>query len=149
MLNSVVMMGRLTADPELRTTPNGVSVCSFTIAVDRPHQRSGAERVTDFFDCVAWRTNAEFVSRYFRKGNLICVQGYMTVRAYQDKNGNNRRAYEIIVDATHFVESKRDANASAAAPAAPAAMNSAPAASYSSGDTGDFVEIPGDDDLPF
>ena len=147
MLNSVVMMGRLTADPELRTTPNGVSVCSFTIAVDRPHQRSGAERVTDFFDCVAWRSNAEFVSRYFHKGNLICVQGYMTVRPYQDKNGNNRRAYEIVVDATHFVESKRDAAASAAP--APAAQNNAPAAAYSSGDAGDFVEIPGDDDLPF
>lgn len=147
MLNSVVMMGRLTADPELRTTPNGVSVCSFTIAVDRPHQRSGAERVTDFFDCVAWRSNAEFVSRYFHKGNLICVQGYMTVRPYQDKNGNNRRAYEIVVDAAHFVESKRDAAASAAP--APAAQNNAPAAAYSSGDVGDFVEIPGDDDLPF
>ena len=147
MLNSVVMMGRLTADPELRTTPNGVSVCSFTIAVDRPHQRSGAERVTDFFDCVAWRSNAEFVSRYFHKGNLICVQGYMTVRPYQDKNGNNRRAYEIVVDATHFVESKRDAAANAAP--APAAQNNAPAAAYSSGDAGDFVEIPGDDDLPF
>ncbi|MDD6175214.1 MAG: single-stranded DNA-binding protein [Firmicutes bacterium] len=147
MLNSVVMMGRLTADPELRTTPNGVSVCSFTIAVDRPHQRSGAERVTDFFDCVAWRSNAEFVSRYFHKGNLICVQGYMTVRPYQDKNGNNRRAYEIVVDAAHFVESKRDAAASAAP--APAAQNNAPAAAYSSGDAGDFVEIPGDDDLPF
>ncbi len=149
MLNSVVMMGRLTADPELRTTPNGVSVTSFTIAVDRPHQRSGAERVTDFFDCVAWRTNAEFVSRYFHKGNLICVQGYMTVRPYQDKNGNNRRAYEIVVDAAHFAESKRDATANATPASAPAAQSSTPAASYSSGTAGDFVEIPGDDDLPF
>jgi len=151
MLNSVVMMGRLTADPELRTTPNGVSVTTFTIAVDRPFQKSGTERVADFFDVVVWRNQAEFVTRFFHKGNLICVQGYMTTRTYTDKNGVNRKAYEIVAENVHFTgESKRDANSpAAAASAAPAAPKSTPAASYSSGNTGDFVEIPGDDDLPF
>lgn len=148
MLNSVVFMGRLVADPELRTTPQGTSVTSFTIAVDRPFQRSGAERVTDFFDVVAWRNTAEFVTRFFHKGNLICVQGYMTARTYTDKNGVNRKAYELVAENAHFVESKRDAASSAAPSAAPASAPQ-PAASYSSGDTGDFVELPGDDDLPF
>ena len=147
MLNSAVFMGRLVADPELRTTPNGASVTSFTIAVDRPFQRSGAERVTDFFDVVAWRNTAEFITKFFHKGNLICVQGYMTTRTYTDKNGVNRKADELVAENAHFVESKRDAAASASA--APAAQQSAPAASYSSGDAGDFVEIAGDDDLPF
>ena len=140
MLNSVIMMGRLTADPELRTTPNGVSVCSFTIAVDRPHQKAGANKETDFFDCVAWRNNGEFVSKYFHKGGMICVQGYMTVRAYQDKNGNNRRAYEIIVDSTNFCGSKKDNPSSMDCPVDDAPKTPTPS---------DFVEVPGDDDLPF
>lgn len=147
MLNLVAFIGRLVADPELRTTPNGVSVTSFTIAVDRPFQRSGAEKQTDFFDIVAWRNTAEFITRFFHKGNLICLQGYMTTRTYTDKNGVNRKAYELVAENAHFVESKRDAAASAA-PAAPA-QNSNQTASYASGDTGDFVELAGDDDLPF
>ena len=146
MLNSVVMMGRLVADPELRTTPNGASVASFTIAVDRPFQRSGAEKVTDFFDLVAWRNQAEFISRFFHKGNLIAVQGYMTTRTYTDRNGVNRKAYELVVENAHFAESKRDA---ANAGPAPAAAPAAPAPAYSSGDKGDFTEIAGDDDIPF
>ena len=147
MLNSVVFMGRLVADPELRTTPNGVSVASFTMAVDRPFQRSGAERVTDFFDVVAWRSQAEFVSRYFHKGNLIAVQGYMTTRSYTDKNGVNRKVYELVAEHAHFAESKRDAAASGAS-SVPMASE-APAPAYSSGDKGDFTEIAGDDDIPF
>ena len=154
MLNSVTFMGRLVADPELRTTPNGVNVTSFTIAVDRPVQSRGSERVSDFFDVVAWRQQAEFITRFFRKGSLICVQGYMTTRTYTDKNGNNRKAYELVVERAHFAESKRDA-ANSAAPASnnynysSANNNSNMMSSYASGDTGDFVEIPGDDDLPF
>ena len=144
MLNSVVFMGRLTADPELRTTPNGVSVTSFTIAVDRPFQRSGNERVADFFDVVAWRNEAEFITKFFHKGSLICVQGYMTTRTYTDKNGVNRKAYELVAEHVHFTGEKRG-DAPAAVPSAPAA----PAPSYSSGDRGDFAEIAGDDDLPF
>lgn len=154
MLNSVIFMGRLVADPELRTTPNGINVTTFTIAVDRPMQRAGAERVADFFDVVAWRQQAEFITRFFRKGSLICVQGYMTTRTYTDKNGNNRKAYELVVEHAHFAESKRDSAASSAAPApqnsySSASNNSNNMASYASGDTGDFVEIPGEDDLPF
>ena len=140
MLNSVIFMGRLVADPELRTTPNGVSVTSFRIAVDRPFQR---ERTADFFDVVAWRREAEFITKYFHKGNMICVQGYMTTRSYTDKNGVNRTAYELVAQ---FTGEKRG-DAPAAVPSAPA--DPAPAASYSSGDKGDFAEIAGDDDLPF
>ena len=144
MLNSVVFMGRLTADPELRTTPNGVSVTSFTIAVDRPFQRAGSERVADFFDVVAWRNEAEFITKFFHKGSMICVQGYMTTRTYTDKTGVNRKVYELVAEHAHFTGEKRG-DAPAAAPSAPAA----PAPSYSSGDRGDFAEIAGDDDLPF
>lgn len=147
MLNLVAFVGRLTADPELRTTPNGVSVTSFSIAVDRPFQRSGADRQTDFFDIVAWRNTAEFITRFFHKGNLICVQGYMTTRTYTDKNGVNRKVYEMIAENAHFCESKRDAAASASSQQAPSS-NQQPM-SYASGDTGDFVEISDDDDLPF
>ena len=153
MLNSVVFMGRLTADPELRTTPNGVSVTTFTIAVDRPFQRGSAngdrsERIADFFDVVAWRSQAEFVTKFFHKGSMICVQGYMTTRTYTDRNNVNRKAYELVAENVHFTGERRG-DAPAAVPSAPSASVSAPAASYSSGDKGDFAEISGDDDLPF
>ncbi|MEE1054531.1 MAG: single-stranded DNA-binding protein, partial [Acutalibacteraceae bacterium] len=89
MFNLVVLTGRLTADPELKTTPNGISVTSFSIAVDRRY-RSGEERQTDFINIVAWRTSAEFICKYFKKGNLIGIEGSIQTRRYQDKNGNNR-----------------------------------------------------------
>lgn len=107
MLNLSVFTGRLTKDPELKTTPGGVSVTSFSIAVDRPFQRSGEEKQTDFFDIVAWRGTAEFITKYFQKGSLICVQGSMQTRTYTDRNGVNRKAYELVVDKAHFVESKK------------------------------------------
>ena len=88
MYNKVIMMGRLTRDPELKTTPNGVSVCKFSIAVDRRFQNKGEEKKTDFFNVVAWRQTGEFVSRYFGKGNLILVEGELQTRSYVDKNGN-------------------------------------------------------------
>lgn len=147
MLNSMVIMGRLTADPELRTTPNGVSVTTFTVAVDRPFQSAGSERVSDFFDVVAWRRQAEFITRFFHKGNMICVQGYMTTRTYTDRNGVNRKVYELVAENAHFTGEKRG-DAPVAIPAAPAPV-AAPTASYSSGNRGDFAEIAGDDDLPF
>ena len=89
MFNLVVLTGRLTADPELKTTPNGTSVTSFSIAVDRRY-RSGEERQTDFINIVAWRTSAEFICKYFKKGSLIGIEGSIQTRRYQDKNGNNR-----------------------------------------------------------
>ena len=109
MLNHIVIMGRLTRDPELRTTQSGVSVASFTVAVDRDFGgRDGGERQTDFFDCSAWRQTGEFVSRNFRKGSMIVVSGRMQSRKYQDREGNNRTAWDVQVDNVYFGESKRD-----------------------------------------
>jgi single-strand DNA-binding protein len=154
MLNVAVLMGRLTADPELRTTPNGVSVTSFTIACDRSYVASGAERQADFIDIVAWRKTAEFICKYFRKGQLIAVQGAIQTRTYTDKSGNKRKAFEIVADNAHFAESKRDSSAGGSAPAAkpesaPAHTEQQQPVAYASGDTNDFQEIPSDDDLPF
>lgn len=108
MLNVAVLMGRLVADPELRHTTSDIAVTSFTIAVDRSYVKSGAERQADFIDIVAWRSTAEFVCKYFRKGQLIAVQGSIQTRSYQDKDGNKRKAFEIVADNVHFAESKRD-----------------------------------------
>ena len=111
MLNTAVIMGRLTADPELRQTPNGVSVTSFTVACDRNYSsRSGGERPCDFIDVVAWRQTAEFVCKYFSKGSMIIVQGSIQTRMYQDRNGNNRKAVEIQADNCMFGESKRSSS---------------------------------------
>ncbi|MBQ3380838.1 MAG: single-stranded DNA-binding protein [Oscillospiraceae bacterium] len=111
MLNHIVVMGRLTRDPELRTTQSGVNVASFTVAVDRDCRGSdGAERQTDFFDCAAWRQTGEFVSKYFQKGRMIVVSGRMQSRKYQDREGNNRTAWEIQADNVYFGDSKRDSD---------------------------------------
>ena len=104
MLNRAILMGRLTADPELRQTPNGVSVASFTLAVNRNYSKN-AQQQTDFIDIVAWRQTAEFVSRYFRKGQLVAVDGRIETRSYTDRNGVNRKAFEIVADQVHFAES--------------------------------------------
>ena len=106
MLNNAVIMGRLVADPELRTTGNGISVTSFTVAVDRRFVRQGEERQADFIDIIAWRQTAEFVSKYFRKGSMIAVQGSIQTRMYEDKNGNKRKAVEIVADNVSFCGSK-------------------------------------------
>ena len=142
MFNLVVLTGRLTADPELKTTPNGISVTSFSIAVDRRY-RSGEERQTDFINIVAWRTSAEFICKYFKKGNLIGIEGSIQTRRYQDKNGNNRTAFEVVANNVQFVESKRDGSASPAMPSEPA--------SFSNADANDFADLGDatDDDQPF
>ena len=106
MFNLVVLSGRLTADPELKSTQNGLSVCSFSIAVDRPY-RKGQERQTDFISICAWRSSAEFVSKYFKKGDMIGIEGSIQTRKYQDKDGNNRTAFEVVANNVQFVESKR------------------------------------------
>ena len=105
MLNRAILMGRLVADPELRQTPNGISVCSFTIAIDRNYAKD-RERQADFIDIVAWRQSAEFVSRYFAKGKMIIVEGSIQTRLYEDKNGNKRKAVEVGADNVQFGESK-------------------------------------------
>ena len=103
MLNVIALMGRLVADPELRHTPNGIATCTFRIAVDRNFVRAGEERKADFIDIVAWRQSAEFVCKYFHKGNMIAVNGSLQTRNYEDKNGNKRTAYEVVADNVHKV----------------------------------------------
>lgn len=138
MFNAVTLSGRLTADPELKTTTSGTAVTSFSIAVDRPVYKDG-EKKTDFIKIVAWRGNAEFISKYFRKGSLIGIEGSIQTRNYEDKNGNARVAFEVIANKAHFLEKKRDNDEQA---------NFTP--SYQNADTSDFSEIGTDDeDLPF
>ncbi len=142
MFNLVVLTGRLTADPELKTTQSGISVTSFSIAVSRSY-RSGEEPQTDFINIVAWRKTAEFVAKYFKKGSMIGIEGSIQTRKYTDKNGNNRTAFEVIANNVQFVESKRDS-------AAPAGGGE-PAASFSNAGANDFADLGdiSDDDLPF
>ena len=159
MINRVVLMGRLVADPELKTTNTGISVTSFRIAVDRSYVKAGAERQADFFDIVAWRSSAEFVCRNFSKGSLIAVDGQLQSRQYQTKDGQNRTAIEVVADNVSFTGERREASSAygsyargndygsqipQAAPAAPAQP-----AAYSSGSADDFQVMPLDDDLPF
>lgn len=152
MLNIAAIVGRLTADPELRHTPNNIAVTSFTVAVQRSYTRAGEERQSDFIDVVAWRSTAEFVSKYFRKGQLISIEGSIQTRTYEDKDGKKRKAVEIVANNVHFTESKRSAaNVSGTDESADHSHNiidEAPAA-YENGNTEDFQEIQSDDDLPF
>ena len=106
MLNHITIMGRLTRDPELRRTGSGVAVASFTVAVDRDFGNNG-EKETDFIDCVAWRQTGEFVSKYFTKGSMIVVSGRLQIRSWTDKDGNKRRAAEVVADNCYFGESKK------------------------------------------
>ena len=108
MLNKVILMGRFTRDPELRSTPQGVSTCAFSIAVDRNFVRQGEERKADFINCVAWRQTAEFISKYFRKGSMVALEGSIQTRTWDDSEGKKRYATEVIVNQVYFAESKRD-----------------------------------------
>lgn len=115
-MNKVIMMGRICNDLELKTTPNGISTCSFRIAVDRNYQKKGEEKATDFFNVVAWRTTAEFVVNWFAKGRLVLIEGEMQTRQYT-KNGNTATWYEINAEHVHFTgEKKEDSGATAAPP---------------------------------
>ncbi len=140
-------MGRLVADPELRTTGSGISVTSFTVAVDRRFVRQGEERQADFIDVIAWRQTAEFVSKYFRRGSMIAIQGSIQTRMYEDKNGNKRKAVEIVADNASFCGSKAESG-TGNFNRNDSVMNNQPAPSYSTADESDFKEIP-EDDLPF
>ena len=110
MLNRVILMGRITADPELKTTNTGVSVTSFSIAVDRNYVKQGEERKADFFNIVCWRSTAEFVCRYFGKGSLIAVEGQLQSRQFQAKDGSNRYVVEVVADNVSFTGERRDNN---------------------------------------
>lgn len=157
MLNVVAIMGRLVADPELRTTPAGLSVCRFRIACDRSYVQQGQERQADFIDIVAWRQRAEFVSQYFQKGSMIAIEGSLQTRQYQDKQGNNRTAVEVVANNISFAGAKRQDGQSAPSyeqqttshiQQAKAAQN-APQPAYTQGSMDDFAVISDNDDLPF
>ena len=107
-LNKIFIMGRLTRDPELRRTPTGTAVTSFTLAVDRDFKGQNGEKETDFIEVVAWRNTAEFVAKYFAKGRAAVVEGRLQIRDWKDKEGNNRRNAEVIADNVYFADSKRD-----------------------------------------
>ena len=168
MLNHIVIMGRLTRDPELRRTGSGIAVASFSVAVDRDiANKESGERETDFIDCVAWRGTGEFVSKYFQKGSMIVVSGRLQIRSWTDKDGNKRRSAEIVADNVYFGSSRRDDASNGSYNnnsyggnygSAPANNNyggsySAPAPSYSapaSAPTSDFAMLEDDDaQLPF
>ena len=140
MFNLVVLTGRLTADPELKYTPNNIPVTSFSIAVSRRY-KAGEETQADFINIVAWQKTAEFVTKYFSKGSMIGIEGSIQTRRYTDKEGKNRTVFEVVANNVQFVESKREGGA---------ASNEAPA-SFSNASANEFVEIDNgsDDDLPF
>ena len=148
-MNVVCLIGRLVADPELKHTQSGVSVCSFRIAVDRTYQAKGQERQADFINIVAWRQTADFICRYFHKGSRISVVGSLQSRDYTDQNGNKRTVYEVVADNVGFVDPKTN-NGGNYQPAAdtqiPNFTETQPAFSSA---TSDFEEIVGDDELPF
>ena len=154
MLNHIVLMGRLTRDPELRHTQSGAAVASFTLAVERDFgSRDGGEKATDFIDIVAWRNTAEFVSRYFTKGRMAVVSGRLQIRDWTDRDGGKRRSAEVVADNVYFGDSKRDGAGDTGSYgrsySEPASGYSAP--SYSAPVSGsDFAELTDDDgDLPF
>lgn len=161
MLNKIIIMGRLTRDPELRRTGSGTAVTSFSLAVDRDFKSQSGEKETDFIDVVAWRSTAEFVSKYFTKGRMAVVEGRLQLRDWTDRDGNKRRTAEVIADNVYFGDSKRDAEAGGyAAPSggfgAPAGGYAPPPAAPSGGYSapmggGDqFAELSDDDgELPF
>ena len=150
MLNKIFLMGRLTRDPELRRTQSGTAVTSFSLAVDRDFKGQNGEKETDFIDVVAWRNTAEFVSKFFTKGRMAIVEGRLQIRDYTDRDGNKRRAAEVVADNVYFGDSKRDSADGGYAPApaygAPAGRGySAPAGGHS-----EFAEIGEEDgELPF
>ena len=158
MLNRIILMGRLTRDPELRRTQSGTAVTSFSLAVDRDFKSQSGEKETDFIDIVAWRSTAEFVSKYFTKGRMAVVEGRLQIRDWKDRDGNNRRSAEVMADNVYFGDSKRD-GAQGGGYDAPPAYGS-PVSSYAppapggysapAGDPSGFSELDDQDgELPF
>ena len=152
MLNRIILMGRLTRDPELRRTGSGTAVTSFSLAVDRDFKSQSGEKETDFIDIVAWRSTAEFVSKYFTKGRMAVVEGRLQIRDWTDKDGGKRRSAEVVADNVYFGDSKRDGGDNSGYNSgyspAPASRSAAPSNFSASGS--DFAEIGEDDgELPF
>ncbi len=149
MLNVAVLMGRLVADPELKHTPNDIAVTRFTIAVGRNFGKTAEERKTDFIDILAWRNTAEFVCKYFRKGQLIAVEGTIQTGSYQDKDGNKRKTFEVLANNVQFAESKRSSEQSIMQDETRPEIKNEDFEAYSSGKDDDFQTIESDEDLPF
>lgn len=156
MFNKAILVGRLTADPELRQTPTGTYVLNFTLAADRRFRGQDGERKADFIPIACWRERAEFVAKYFHKGDPIGIEGSIQVRNYEDKQGNKRTAIEVLADNVFFVGGRGNNNGGGtyapaqpfAPPVAPASAPAAPLA-YSNGSPSDFEEVETDNDLPF
>lgn len=146
MLNKIILMGRLTRDPELRRTGSGTAVTSFSLAVDRDFKSQSGEKETDFIDIVAWRSTAEFVSKYFTKGRMAVVEGRLQIRDWKDKDGNNRRSAEVVADNVYFGGSNKDGGNRSGGGSYGGSYDN----SYQQ-PSGDFSEIPDDDagELPF
>ena len=153
--NKVILGGRLTGDPELKTTQSGISVTSFSVAVNRRYSGAADQQPqADFINVVAWRQKAEFVSRYFRKGSSICVVGSLQTRSWTDRNGQKRYATEVVADEINFVDSKGESPAGRQPSARPASQYTPesygnPSFSSQDDDAPRFEDIPNDDDLPF
>lgn len=142
-INKSILGGRLTADPELKTTPSGVAVCSFTLAINRKFSKDGQQEA-DFINCQAWRQTAEFINRYFRKGSSLCVSGSIQTRSWQDQNGQKRFATDVVVDEAMFVDGKNDAQGTRTFTA-----DQTPAPAFNAPQTPNFEELKTDDDFPF
>lgn len=142
-LNKVILGGRLTADIELKQTPTGVPVCSFSLAINRKYQQDGQQQ-TDFISCVAWRGTAEFISKYFKKGSALCIVGSIQVRTWTDNNNQKRYATEVIVDEAMFVDGKNDSQGTEAAN-----PNTYIPEAYKTPTAPNFEDANVDDDLPF
>ena len=145
MANNITMTGRLTAAPELKVTSSGISVCSFTLAVKRPHTKD----VVDFIPCQVWRQGAEYLTKYGAKGYMVAVTGALTTRKWQDTNGNNRINYDVVCDSVELLESRSSGEGNNNTAAATNAQQSAAAPSYNSSEPTNFVELGNDEDLPF
>ena len=142
MLNKIFIMGRLTRDPELRRTQNGTAVAGFALAVDRDYKNADGTKETDFIEVVAWRSSAEFVSKYFAKGRMAVVEGRLQIRDWQDKDGNKRRNAEVVADNVYFGDSKKEGDSSSGYKAAGKAVDVEPG-------EGEFAEIEDEEDSPF
>ena len=152
MLNRIILMGRLTRDPELRHTQTGTAVASFSLAVDRDFRnRDSGEKGVDFIDVVAWRNTAEFVSKYFTKGRMAVVEGRLQIRDWTDKEGGKRRSAEVVADNVYFGDSKRDSEGGYSAPSYGGGYSAPVSSGYSAPAEGDqFAELSDDDgELPF
>jgi single-strand DNA-binding protein len=151
MLNKIILMGRLTKDPELRRTQSGTAVTSFSLAVDRDFKSQSGEKETDFIDIVAWRQTAEFVSKYFTKGRMAVVEGRLQLRDWTDREGGKRRSAEVVADNVYFGDSRRDGAGDSGY--APSPSSKAPAAGHAAAPAdghSDFAEIGEEDgELPF